>query len=76
LRLDEIEHHLGGDAGIDRAPAFTQDGKPGFGCERVSGDDHVPLRLDERLRQKSAFAFRLLEGVSARRQPACAESEQ
>ena len=66
LRLDQVEHHLRGDAGIDRAAAFAQDGEPGFRGERMGGDDHVPLRLDQRLRREAALAFRLLEGERAR----------
>ena len=62
LRLDQIEHHLRGDARVDRAAAFAQDGEPGFGRQRMGGDNHVPLRGDERLWLKPALAFRLLEG--------------
>ena len=76
MRLDQIEHHLRGDARVDRAAAFAQDGEPGFGRERMGGDDHVPLRGDERLRLKPALAFRLLEGERARRQLARGEAER
>ena len=76
LRLDQIEHHLRGDAGVDRAAAFAQDGEPGFGRQRMRGDDHMPLRRDERLWLKPALAFRLLEGERARRQLARGEAER
>ena len=67
MRLDERQHHLDGDPGICRAAAFAQDSEPRFGGKRVGCDDHMLLRLDERLRRKAARALRLLEGVSPRR---------
>ena len=76
MRLDQVEHHLHGDAGIDRAAAFAQDGEPGFRRERMRGDDHVLLRRDQRLRLEPALAFRLLEGERARRQLARGEAER
>ena len=76
MRLDQIEHHLRGDAGIDRAAAFAQDGEPGFRGERMGGDDHVLLRRDQRLRLEPALAFRLLEGECTRAKLAGGEAER
>ena len=76
MRLDQVEHHLHGDTGIDRAAAFAQDGEPGFRGERMRGDDHVLLRRDQRLRLESALAFRLFEGERTRRSSLAAKPSE
>ena len=45
LRLDQAQHGLGGDGGVDGAPAGAQHGQPGLGRHRMGGDDHLALRL-------------------------------
>ena len=76
MGLDQGQDHLDRDAGIGRAAAFAQDGKPRLGGEGVGGNDHVLLRLDERLEGEAVRALGRIEGVSARRKPAWAEREQ
>lgn len=66
LRLDDIEHHLGGNGGVDGAAAFAQGCKPGFGGERVCRHHHVPLRLGECLLSEAARAFRTVIGSGVR----------
>ncbi len=65
LRLDDIQHHLHGDAGVDRAAALAEDREARLGGQRMGGDHHLPLRRDERLRREAGRALRLLEGASA-----------
>ena len=44
LRLDQRQHGLRGDGGIDRAAAAAQHGEAGLGRQGVGGGDHVPPR--------------------------------
>ncbi len=44
LRLDQRQHQLDCDRGVDRAAAGAQDLESGFGRERVGRSGHVPLR--------------------------------
>ena len=68
LRFDQGEHHLGGDAGVDGRAPFAQHGKACFRGERVGGDHHVLLRLDEGLGRQAALALRHIEGERGRGQ--------
>ena len=50
LRLDEVEHELHGDRGIDGRAARAQDLAAGLGGVAVGGGDHVALGEGERPR--------------------------
>jgi hypothetical protein len=43
LGLDQVEHQLGGDGGIESRAAGAQDLQPGAGGERIGGGHHVTL---------------------------------
>jgi hypothetical protein len=76
LWFDQIQHHLRGDAGISGATAFAQDRKPSLGRQRIGGDDHVLLGLDQRLRGEAGRNLRGLKGVGVEHERRCAKREQ
>ena len=57
LRLDQIEHELGGDRRIDRRAARAQHFAPGFGGVGVGGGHHVPVGAGQhpRIRLRRPF---------------------
>jgi hypothetical protein len=67
LRLDQAEHHLHRDRGIDRAAAGAQDFQAGVGSKRIRRDDHVARRNDGVLLYAAGRGLGLRLGSGGRR---------
>ena len=66
LRLDQVEHHLRGDAGIDCAPPLRSMARPASAASGWAATTMCFFALTRGFGGKTALAFGQLEGLDAR----------